>query len=252
MEMEILEKAGLTRNEIKVYLALLEEGESTSGPLIRKTGINSSKVYESLGRLQKKGLVSYVRKTNRRHFKAADPARLLDYMEEKKRRIDDEKQDVEKLIPQLSSLIGNPQQESQEATIYQGLKGYRTLLENMLNEIRPGGTYVAFASGLLKDILGPYWHVYQKKKKQFGIKSRCLWDQKTKKQRQYLQEYYGTGRFIVSGSFLGPVDIYVYNDKIIQISYSTKPIFAVLIRSKGMAQGYKDLFETIWKTAERI
>ncbi len=58
MNTAILEKAGLTKNEIKVYLTLVEKGESTSGPLIRAIGINSSKVYESLERLPKKGLVN--------------------------------------------------------------------------------------------------------------------------------------------------------------------------------------------------
>ena len=53
-----------------------------------------------------------------------------------------------------------------------------------------------------------------------------------------------------SGAYLSPVDIFVYHDKVIQISYTTTPLFAVLIKSKGMAKSYRELFETIWKTAK--
>lgn len=246
MNTEVLEKAGLTKNEIKVYLALLETGESTSGPLIKAIGINSSKVYESLERLQKKGLVSYVKKANKKYFKATEPERLLDYAEEKKRQFEEEKTEIQKILPELKSRQKKSKEEQQEATIYQGLKGYRTLLENMLNELKPNGTYLAFASGMLKEILGDYWFIFQKKKKEYGIKARCLWDIKVIKQKDYLKEYYGTGRFISKGAYVSPVDLWIYNDKIIQVSYTTKPIFAVLIRSKGLSQSYRELFENLW------
>ncbi|MBI2129945.1 ArsR family transcriptional regulator [Candidatus Woesearchaeota archaeon] len=251
MNTETLEKAGLTKNEIKVYLALLEKGESTSGPLIKAIGINSSKVYESLERLQKKGLVSYVKKANKKYFQAAEPERLLDYIDEKKRQLEEEREEMQKMLPELKIRKKMSEEEQQEATIYQGLKGYKTILENMLKELRPNGTYLAFASGMLKEVLGPYWFIFQKKKKDFNIKARCLWDPKIRKQKDYLREYYGAGKFISEGSYLSPVDLWIYNDKIIQVSYATKPIFAVLIRSKGLAQSYKDLFETIWKMAEK-
>ena len=243
MDLSLFEKAGLTKNETKVYISLLEKGRSTSGPLIKLTGINSSKIYENLNKLQRKGLVSYTIERNKKHFEATEPDRLLDYLEEKRRKIEEESIDIKKILPELQSLRLSFKGEQQEAGIYQGIKGYRTLLENMLQELNPKGTYLVFASGLLKDILGPYWNIYQKKKEKFGIKSRCIWDLKVKKDKNYLKEYYGLGRFISKDSYLSPVDIFVYNDKVIQVSYKTKPIFAVVIKSKGLAQSYRELFK---------
>ena len=95
-----------------------------------------------------------------------------------------------------------------------------------------------------------YWFIFQKKKKKAKIKARCIWDPKVGKQKNYLKEYYGNGRFISEGSYLSPVDIWTYNDKVILTSYDTKPVFAVLIRSKGLAQSYKELFETIWNVGK--
>lgn len=251
METSVLENAGLTKNEIKVYLALLELGKTSSGPLIKKSGINSSKVYESLDRLQKKGMVSYAKETNKRFFKAAEPARLVDYIDERKRNLEIEKNALKQIIPELDARKKRIDEEKQEAVIYQGLKGYKTLLETMLKDIGPKGNYLAFASGMLKQVLGDYWYIFQKKKKKLGINAKCLWDPNIRNQKDYLKEYYGKGRFLSEGHYISPADFWIFNDKVIQISYESKPIFAVLITSKGLARSYKDLFETIWKTAKR-
>lgn len=251
METSILENAGLTKNEIKVYLALLELRESTSGPLIKKTGINSSKVYESIERLEKKGLVSYVKKTNKRYFRAAEPTRLLDYIDERKMNLENEKDALKQIIPELEAKRKKSGEEEQEATIYQGLKGYKTLLENMLKELGKNGEYRAFASGMLKQVLGDYWFIFQDKKKKLKINAKCLWDPKVRVQKDYLKEYYGKGKFLSEGHYISPADFWIFNDKVIQVSYISKPVFAVLIKSKGLAQSYKDLFENLWRLAKR-
>ena len=83
MDVKPLEELGLTNGEIKVYLALVKLGETTSGPIVDESGISVSKVYYVLDRLAKKGLVSHVVKNNVKHFSAATPDRLLDYLKEK-------------------------------------------------------------------------------------------------------------------------------------------------------------------------
>ena len=44
----VLEDVGFTKGESKIYLALLELGESKVGPLIKSSGISRSKVYDIL------------------------------------------------------------------------------------------------------------------------------------------------------------------------------------------------------------
>ena len=57
MERE-LKKLGLTEYEIKVYLALLKEGELTGGKLSKLSKVPHGKTYESIAKLEEKGLVS--------------------------------------------------------------------------------------------------------------------------------------------------------------------------------------------------
>ena len=59
METKALQNIGLTKNEITVYLTLLELGTTTTGPLTYKSGLHNSRVYESLNKLIEKGLASY-------------------------------------------------------------------------------------------------------------------------------------------------------------------------------------------------
>ena len=40
MDITILEDLGLTNAEIKIYLALLELGSTTAGPIIEKSGLH--------------------------------------------------------------------------------------------------------------------------------------------------------------------------------------------------------------------
>ena len=77
-----LEEIGLTKSEIKVYLALLELGSSQTGKIVQKSKAASSKIYEILEKLIQKGLVSYIIKSGIKHFEAAPPERIMDYLEE--------------------------------------------------------------------------------------------------------------------------------------------------------------------------
>jgi len=54
MDISPLKEAGLTEGEIRVYLALLELGLSTSGPILEKSGITKSIIYRILDKLIKK------------------------------------------------------------------------------------------------------------------------------------------------------------------------------------------------------
>ena len=75
--MEELKSAGLTDNESKIYLALIDLGPSLAGQISRKTGMYRRSVYDTIEMLIEKGLVSYILQNNRKIFQAANPERLL-------------------------------------------------------------------------------------------------------------------------------------------------------------------------------
>ena len=81
---QILKELGLSQSEIRVYLALLELGDSTRSDIVNKSGIAGSKVYDILEKLKDKGLISIYDQNKVRHFKPINPKQILNYVEEKK------------------------------------------------------------------------------------------------------------------------------------------------------------------------
>jgi len=140
MDLKILEDIGLTKSEIKVYLALLELGPSTKGPVVHKSGVASSKIYYLLEKLMEKGLVSYIIRANVKHFEAVPPRKLLDYVEAKKEKVEIQKENLKKILPQLEmrqfiAMI------TPEARIFRGMGGARTSFNDILTTLKKGEEY---------------------------------------------------------------------------------------------------------------
>jgi sugar-specific transcriptional regulator TrmB len=78
-----LASLGLTAGEARVYLTLLKAGPSKVGAIVRDSRVSYSKIYDVLERLAAKGLVSHITIGKIRHFSAAEPYRLHDYIQKK-------------------------------------------------------------------------------------------------------------------------------------------------------------------------
>jgi len=126
MDISTLQELGLTRNEIKIYLALLKLGPTTTGALIKETGIANSRVYEALRTLTEKGIVSYVIHAQGKTFSAEDPKVLVENLNEKKKKL-------ERIMPQLEALKKVSEKEKKSA-IYEGYNGFKNALEIILRE----------------------------------------------------------------------------------------------------------------------
>ena len=83
MNIAVLKRIGLTESEIKVYFALMKLGLSSTGPIIKESTINHSKIYFVLKKLEDKGLASHVIKSNTTYYQSSDPANFLEYIQSK-------------------------------------------------------------------------------------------------------------------------------------------------------------------------
>lgn len=243
MDTDALREIGLTNLEAKVYVTLLGLGGSGAGEIIRKTGLHKATVYSVLQQLIEKGVASYILTGKERFFKAENPEVLLDILKYKENRI-------REILPELRQKIGAEKKE-QEATIYSGVRGIRTVCESILNELRPNGSYVDFGvSGLFKEVMGAYWFQWQAKKKNYNIKAKCIFDESVREKKQLLQEYVGARKFVPK-EFYSPVDTMVYNDTVVLFIWNARPPLAVKIKSSDVANAYKNQFRLLWKIAKR-
>jgi predicted transcriptional regulator len=239
-EIDILEDMGLSEAEAKVYLALLETGQTLAGPIIKQTGLHRGTTYQILQRLIQKGLVSYVIKAGKRYFEAVDPGRFLDILTERE-------ESLKEILPSLRQKkeFGKLKQEVE---VFSGYKGIKSVCDKMIEELKDGGEYFDFGvSGLFREAMGPYWDLWQKRKKRFRIRAKCIFNEELKeKAPKLLEDYYGEARFHPK-EYSSPTDTIIYKDTVILFIWTAKPPIAVVIKNKENAEGYRKQFDLMWK-----
>src|SRR5262245_34371544 len=99
-----LQDIGLTDKESGVYLALLQVDDASVLDLAKKTGIKRPTVYVTLESLAKKGLVSETTIGKKTHYYAEPPERLESFIEKRKLALDESKQTLKNILPQIKSI----------------------------------------------------------------------------------------------------------------------------------------------------
>lgn len=79
-----LTKLGLSILEAEVYLGLLQRKLTTAGALSKHIGMKRSTVYTILDSLIEKGLVSTTQVESVKHYQAASPDRIADFLRKQK------------------------------------------------------------------------------------------------------------------------------------------------------------------------
>ncbi|PIN70973.1 hypothetical protein COV94_00260, partial [Candidatus Woesearchaeota archaeon CG11_big_fil_rev_8_21_14_0_20_57_5] len=165
MDTRILEDLGFSNAEIRTYLALLELGESTAGPIIEKSGLQSSVVHMTLNKLIAKGFVSFIKEGRRNQYQATDPGRISQYIDEKK-------EQFEQLLPELR-LKQEMAKERSEVSAFKGIKGIRELLYALLDA--GGKEHHTFGSAKESLMMGDtFWKSYHKKRAGRGITAKLI------------------------------------------------------------------------------
>ena len=176
MEEKVLYQLGLTKSEVKVYITLLELGSSTTGPIMDKAKVSSSKIYGTLGRLIEKGLVSFIIKSKTKYYRASSPESLLDYVNEKEDEIRNQKQQVKNMIPELK-LKQKLLENKQEAQIYMGWKGLMNAFNFILEDLKNGDEYIAFSQAQREEAskeVKLFFIQYQRKREEKKLKVKLI------------------------------------------------------------------------------
>ncbi|MBU1112232.1 MAG: helix-turn-helix domain-containing protein [Nanoarchaeota archaeon] len=249
MNTSILEQIGLSKNEIKVYFALLELDQSSATPIVKKAKIPNSKVYPTIEKLIQKGLVSFVIKNNVKYFQASDPKNLIDYINKKEKQLSEQKDKIEKIIP-LIELKRESAKEKQESTVYEGIKGVKVAFNNILNSLKKGQEYYVFTLGqeLGTKELKLFFANYHQKRIKKGIKVRLIANNKIKK--SFLKHHMYKGMDVKFTNLKLPLGIFIYNNEVMTVVWGDNPT-AFVISSKNNTEKYKEFFIDIWKTASK-
>jgi len=252
MDTEPLKKLGLTDGEIKVYLALIRLGETTSGPLVDEAGVSVSKVYSILERLAKKGLASHIVKKQTKYFRGADPQRLLAYVREKEDDLQRDEQRIKELIPQLQVQFGTAI-TAETAQVYDGLRGIQTARERTLKVMKKGDEMwiIGIARTPYENIMSTYFQEYHKRRYQKGIRCRYLYNEYARKPFGETSASYPLSdvRYMKEG-IVTHAWMEIYADTV-TIGINKGKSFSVVIQNKDVADAFKIYARLLWNGAKR-
>lgn len=244
-----LENIGLTGSEIKVFLALLELGESSKGDIVKRAGIAASKIYDVLDKLIGKGLASYIVKNNVKYFSAANPKRIKDYIKNKKESLIEQEQEFNKFLPSLEKIYESLNEDT-VIEIYKGWKGMETVYGNLLSKAKKGDyCYILGAGKGEKELqLELFFSKYRKIALDKGIITKIIFNESARDYVSLIENNIGEikeKRFLFNNT---PSEIVIYKDNLIILLRKADPI-VIYIKDKETAESFLNYFNELWKNA---
>jgi HTH-type transcriptional regulator, sugar sensing transcriptional regulator len=244
-----LENIGLTKSEIKVYLALLKIGQSTAGQIVDESKVTRSKIYDILERLKNKGLVSHIFKSSVKYFSAATPETILTYLDSKEVEIREDKKAIHQILPQLiiqSQLSKN----SKIAEVFIGVKGMDNAFHEMEQEFNPKDVFYAFGAGKGENVkqIQLFFTRLNLKRIEKKVQSRIIFNESSRglfqsQEKSKLVQV----RYLMNST---PAAINIYKDITIIAILNEEPI-TILIRNDETAKSFKEYFNVMWNMSKK-
>jgi sugar-specific transcriptional regulator TrmB len=245
----VLKEIGFTDGEIKVYYALFELGETTVGPISKKSGVTHAKVYPILDKLIQKGLVTYVIKDGRKNYSATNPNSLLEYVNKKVRSLNEEKEKIIEIIPSL--LAKQKELEKvQYSRVFEGFRGLRALFYELFsnNKEKTEICVLGLDDVIKEERFVRFFYFYHKIRRENKIELRLI----LKKNMKYFVDSYYEEKKILSSkdkikyvNVTFPAGVFIFKDHVITVIEDEK-VTAFDIKSRQAAERYRKFFYSIW------
>ena len=234
---------GLTKEESKVYLSVVELGGAFVSSIARRAKVNRSTCYHTLDNLVKKGLVSSYQKGKVLHFVAEDPKRFQQIAEEKMER-------AKELIPQLQALTSTLAFKP-KIRFFEGVEGVKSVFEDILNT---GDEVLGYTNVKgLGELIPEYFRQFCHKKIKRNIKTRYI-APAVPEGVDMIDEYYPKKYdpnlleilMVNPTEFNFQNEIAIYGNKVAIISLNPDELIGLIIEGKTFSESMKSFFDLAW------
>ncbi|MFA6100136.1 MAG: helix-turn-helix domain-containing protein [Patescibacteria group bacterium] len=236
-----VQNLGLNEKEAKIYLALLQSGQSTAYQVAKRSGLKKPTTYVVLDGLIERGAVRKILKPKAMQYEATDP---VDLFVEARSRVEQ----AESVLPELRALAKNDSKIVQ-ATYYEGLQGIKEMYDFLMQEMK-GKEYVGFYAHEMDTPpeLKSYWRDLNQKFIEKKIKRRAVtpFDETTKPymENQIIPKEFAQIKGISKKIYNSNISIEVFNQYTQIISHRYEQ--GILIRNPDIADTLKQIFEIVW------
>lgn len=253
MENELI-KLGFNKAEALTYLALLDLGQSSAGPIVKEVGMHRQQIYDALAVLKRNNLVSEVVKKNRKHWTASHPQEVV-------RQISEKESLAEKILPSLAAQY-NLSANKQEVKVYDGISGFITVHKiNIKKQPKNTSVPVVGANGwnwVEQMRNGHYLKPYEKTRIGKNITHQLVFFEKERANTiKLVKKYFGDKpaarkreyRFLPD-YFESPVGMQIWHDNITLIIYQPT-VLVIQITNRLVVENFRKYFELLWKMAKK-
>lgn len=239
-----LKDAGLSENEAKVYLAMLELGPAAVSDIATKAGINRPTAYAQIELLKKKGLAG-TEKTNKKvHFVAKSPEHLEFLIGKQKAEFEAREKELLAIMPELKaafSLTG----EKPVVRYFEGREGSIRARQEVLKCKEKFIRSIGNTDATLLVASPSERKVGVSERVKRGIKSRLIYTSSRgpflKSDKNLLRET----KFISPSKLKIAFDFVVFDDKV-KFEILKGKLGSVIVQNRDIAQSFKNLFDFIW------
>ena len=247
----MLQKIGLSLREAKVYLALIELKESSTGKLIKQSRIPSSKIYNVLENLQEKGLVSYRTQNNTKIFMPAPIETIQQHFNERQQSLDKEKQEITTFLTTLKQ-TATAKEPYSHYKYYEGISGIKSMWNEITNTLvrLPKGTTGKIYTGreeAYKPLI-TFYEEYHKERLKYHLGHQIILPVEDKKlgQRRIKQKAQVRYMHLQNDAEWGVIG------NIFFIQYITKKVpRGFLIEDDEFAKTFEQVFNQLWTIAKK-
>ncbi len=241
----LLQDIGLTQYESKVYIALLDLGEASSGEILDKAEIHTGKIYQIVESLKNKGFAGEVKKNGVRKFFATDPQRIQQFLDAKIGTIREQQTQFTQLLPNILAKIGTNKTKT-HIEIFTGWNGLKHAFEKESSRYTDNSELCI--SGILpyeyhnKKIVDYFkYNVFTKRNDAKIIIRKIVHNESNNPIEKNV-----TVKKVNYNSIL---TFNVIKDLTIISIWLDEPIF-ITIESTEVAKGFQENFELLWRIAK--
>ncbi len=238
---EILMEVGLSKNEAKAYLALIELGSTTVTRISDRSKVHRTNLYEALERLKKKGIVSSFLKDGTVHFEAAEPSVFFNLIKEQESKINS-------LLPQLelAKKLAGPMENVE---IREGLSAVKTTYAEVLKHKQP--IYTFGSPKAAAELARAFLNDFHKKRISLKIPMYHIYNADAVQRISEIQNWPYTHVRTLPPEYNAPIATGICGNEVSLKFWDSKDAFAIVIRSERVAKAYKQYFDLLWNIAKQ-
>lgn len=243
---------GLSTKEARLYDTLLERGTTQAAVLEKESGLKKN-TYTLLKSLEKKGLVSLIKKDGRKYYQATDPQQLESLVKKQKQSLTKITQSLSFIMPDLRSNyslnVGKP-----TIRYFEGEEGLKEIFADIY-AAKEDAVYGCVDLEIADKVFPKY---IIKKLIPTRIENKVMAyslvadSTKSKEMLKHDPDQLRKTVLLDKEQFPIPAEIDVYEDKIAMLSFERDRFIGVIIENKVFAKSLRSIFKLAFSLAPAL